>query len=157
MEQLCVKPIGRILINENGMFVKVEPQYTPALKELDGFSHLNIFWWFSNLDNDVSRRVLEVDRPYRTSPAVLGTFATRSPQRPNPIALTVAQIIHIDHKNGMIQIGYTDADDGSPVIDLKPYTPSLDRVENPSVPEWCRHWPRSLEESADFDWDSEMN
>jgi len=57
----------------------------------------------------------------------------------------------------MIQVGYTDADNGSPVIDLKPYTPSLDRVENPSVPEWCRHWPKSLEKSADFDWDSEMN
>lgn len=46
--------------------------------------------------------------------------------------------------------------EGSPVLDLKPYTPSLDRVEIPHVPDWCAHWPQSLEESASFDWAKEF-
>jgi hypothetical protein len=43
------------------------------------------------------------------------------------------------------------------VLDLKPYTPSIDRVESPSVPEWCDHWPKSYEESGGFDWEAEFN
>ena len=65
--------------------------------------------------------------------------------------------IQIDHENGLIRIAYIDADDGTPVLDLKPYTPSLDRVESPDVPDWCAHWPRSVEESGDFDWENEFN
>ena len=86
----------------------------------------------------------------------MGIFATRSPVRPNPIALTV-EIIDIDSENGRIHIAYIDANDGSPLLDLKPYTPSLDRVERPEVPGWCGHWPKSLEESADFAWENEFN
>jgi len=157
MEQFSVKPIGKIIINDKGMFVKVKKQYISALRELDGFSHLNILWWFDRCDNEDSRNILEVPSPYKKAPAVMGTFATRSPERPNPIALTVAQIIYIDHETGTIQVAYTDANNGSPVIDLKPYTPSLDRVEVPGVPEWCSHWPKSLDESGDFDWENEFN
>lgn len=156
MAQYFVKPIGKIIINEDGVFVKVSTPYIPALKELEGFSHLDIFWWFDACDNETSRNVLEVASPYKNSPKVMGTFATRSPERPNPIALTVAQIIYIDHEKGMIQITHTDADPNSPVIDLKPYTPSLERVENPGVPEWCSHWPKSLDESAYFEWENEF-
>lgn len=44
-----------------------------------------------------------------------------------------------------------------PVLDIKPYTPSLDRVETPNVPEWCSEWPKSTEESGNFDWESVFN
>lgn len=154
---LQVKAIGKIAVNEESMQLKVEPAYIPALKELDGFSHLNVFWWFSECDDDTSRKTLETPSPYKGSPEVMGIFATRSPMRPNPIALSTAQILYIDHENGVIHLAYIDANDGTPVIDLKPYTPSLDRVENPKVPDWCGHWPKSLEESADFDWGSQFN
>ncbi len=93
---------------------------------------------------------------HKNSPEVLGTFATRSPMRPNPIALDCVQVTYIDHENAVIGLAYIEAFDGSPVLDIKPYTPSLDRVENPVVPEWCSHWPKSYEESGDFDWESEM-
>ncbi|MDR0958673.1 MAG: tRNA (N6-threonylcarbamoyladenosine(37)-N6)-methyltransferase TrmO, partial [Clostridiales bacterium] len=52
---------------------------------------------------------------------------------------------------------YIEAFDGSPVLDIKPYTPSLDRVELPNVPDWCSHWPKCYEQSGDFEWESEMN
>ena len=84
-------------------------------------------------------------------------YLCRSPIRPNPIALTTSEVIGIDYENGIVQIAYTDANDASPVLDIKPYTPSLDRVEEPGVPGWCSHWPKSIEASADFAWEEEFN
>lgn len=59
--------------------------------------------------------------------------------------------------NAVIGLAYIDAFDGAPILDIKPYTPSIDRVENPAVPDWCSHWPKCYEKSGDFDWESEMN
>ena len=157
MKQFTVNPIGKIKISENGMFIEIAEQYILALKELDGFSHVNVLWWFDCNDNNEARSVLEVPAPYKKAPLSMGIFATRSPVRPNPIALTAAQILYINHAKGTIGIAYIDANDGTPVIDLKPYTPSLDRVEAPSVPEWCSHWPKSLEDSGSFNWENEFN
>lgn len=157
MTLLQVNPIGTITNNESGVFITLEEAYIPALQALDGFSHINVFWWFSEFDDAQMRSVVEAPQPYKKAPEVMGIFATRSPIRPNPIALTAAQIIHIDYKKGIIQLGYIDAHDGTPVIDIKPYTPSYDRIENATVPAWCEHWPKSLEESADFDWEKEFN
>ena len=157
MKKFEVVPIGKIKVNEEGVFIELEQKYVPALKALDGFSHLNIIWWFSEFDNEKMRNILEGKKPYKKSPDVMGIFATRSPIRPNPIALTAVQVISIDYEKGIIEIAYIDANDRTPVLDIKPYTPSLDRVEKPSVPKWCSHWPMSLEQSDDFDWEKEMN
>lgn len=157
MRNFQVDPIGKISVNEGGTFIGLEPKYIPALQALDGFSHLNVIWWFSDFDNEESRNVFETPQPYKNAPAVMGIFATRSPVRPNPIALTAVQVIHINYEKGIIQIAYIDANDGTPVLDIKPYTPSLDRVEAPGVPEWCSHWPMSLEQSGSFDWGNEFN
>ncbi len=157
MEQFIVNQIGKIKIDEEGMCIEIFPEYKMALKELDDFSHVNVFWWFSDYDNEKARAVLESNSPYKGSPDIMGIFATRSPFRPNPIALTIAQILYIDQKKGVVYISYIDANNDTPVIDLKPYTPSLDRVENPTVPNWCNHWPKSLEQSADFDWENQFN
>lgn len=157
MEQFIVNQIGKVKIDDEGLRIEIFPKYKSALKELDDFSHVNVFWWFSDCDNEQARGILEAQSPYKGSPEVMGIFATRSPIRPNPVALTAAQILHIDHQNGVVHIAYIDANNDTPVIDLKPYTPSLDRVENPSVPQWCEHWPKSLEQSANFDWESQFN
>ncbi len=157
MEQFIVNQIGNIRVDEQGMRIEVFPRYKTALKGLDGFSHINVFWWCNGFDDELSRSTLESRSPYKGSPDIMGIFATRSPIRPNPIALTPAQILHIDYDKAVIYIAYIDADNNTPVIDLKPYTPSLDRVENPAVPIWCRHWPKSLEQSAEFDWESQFN
>ena len=81
-------------------------------------------------------------------------FATRSPERPNPIALSCSYITYIDEENGIIGLAYIDAENDTPVLDIKPYTPSLDRVENPITPKWCEDWPDSVEKSGEFDWSS---
>lgn len=152
-----VKPIGRIECNDDGTRIVLDKTYAGALAGIEGFSHLQVLWWFSECDDPKSRATLTEAKPYKHGPAVLGTFATRSPMRPNPIALDCVQVTYIDHERVTIGLGYTDAFDGSPVLDIKPYTPSLDRVENPAVPGWCSHWPKCLEESGHFNWENEMN
>lgn len=157
MTTLNVQPIGMIRSNENGTFLQVDKKYLPALTALEGFSHLNIIWWFSDFDDEESRSVLDTEQPYKNAPAKMGIFATRSPMRPNPLALTAVEVIHIDHQNGIIQIAYTDANDNTPLLDIKPYTPSYDRVEAPRVPDWCSNWPMSIETSGDFPWEDVFN
>lgn len=157
MSNLIVSPIGKIKNDRNGTFVIVESKYIDALEALEGFSHINVIWWFSDFDDINFRNTISVNKPYKKSPNTMGIFATRSPVRPNPIALTAVEVIHIDHQNGIIQIAYIDANDETPVLDIKPYTPSLDRIEDPIVPQWCKHWPNSLEQSAYFNWEDEFN
>lgn len=157
MSNFSVKTIGKVVIGEEGMFIQLDKGYIPALKGLDGFSHINVLWWFSNCDDDKLRSILAMEQPYKGVPDTMGIFATRSPIRPNPIALTAAEVLDIDYENGIIEIAYIDADNDTPVLDIKPYTPSLDRVETPSVPEWCSDWPKSMEESESFDWEKVFN
>lgn len=152
-----VHSIGTIRNKGNDIYIELGQRYIPALKALDGFSHIQVIWWFSDFDNESARAVLDVKKPYKKSPDDMGIFATRSPLRPNPIALTSVEALHIDYERGIIQIGYIDANDGTPLLDIKPYTPSIDRVERPIVPDWCSHWPISLEESASFGWENEFN
>lgn len=69
--------------------------------------------------------------------------------RPNPLALSCAAVTRLDPKAGVIGLSYIDAEDGSPLLDLKPYTPSLDRVEDPPLPAWCAT-PGDVESGGDF-------
>lgn len=157
MNDFTVKSIGRIRSDENGFSVKLEKEYIPALAGLEGFSHIQLLYWFDKCDGEASRVKLTESKPYVNGPDIIGTFATRSPERPNPIALSCVNITYIDRENGIIGIAYTDAFDGTPVLDIKPYTPSLDRVERPTVPDWCADWPQCIEKSGDFDWSSVFN
>ena len=150
-------PIGRIVSDQEKTYIALDPALAPALTGLKGFSHIQIIWWFDRCDDTQNRAVLQHQRPYAHGPKTMGVFATRSPQRPNPIALTTAQVLWIDEEHAQIGIAFIDASNGTPVLDIKPYTPSLDRVESPETPEWCRHWPKNLESSAQFDWNAEFN
>ena len=96
-------------------------------------------------------------KPYKNGPEEIGVFALRSPERPNPIAVSSVNIAYVDEESGTVGLYYIDAFPGSVVLDLKPYTPSIDRIESSAVPEWCNHWPKSYEESSSFDWEAEFN
>jgi len=153
----CVlSPIGYIRAGDSGFVLEVKPEFRKALLGMDGFSHINVLWWSHYLDNPESRAVLTCDKPYKKAPEQLGIFATRSPQRPNPVCLTVSQVLYVDETNGRIGLAYTDAEDGSPVLDIKPYVPCSDRVKTVSTPAWSSHWPAWYEDSATFDWPGEF-
>jgi tRNA (Thr-GGU) A37 N-methylase len=79
------------------------------------------------------------NKPYKNAPDVFGFFATRSDYRPNPIGLSVFPVKSIDIKKGIVGVYYLDAEDGSPVIDIKPYHLAVDRVRNVATPSWCSH------------------
>lgn len=152
-----VKQIGKVMINIQDCCLQIDQPYRAAMAGLNEFTYLQILWWFSGCDDAVSRANLTENRPYVKGPDVLGSFATRSPKRPNPIGLTCACVTSVDQENGIIRLAYLDAFDGSPVLDIKPYTPSIDRVEKPGSPKWCAHWPKNVESSGDFDWQAEFN
>ncbi|MBN2274746.1 MAG: SAM-dependent methyltransferase [Bacteroidales bacterium] len=151
-----VKPVGFIKADKNGFSVELEKTYLPALKNIDGFSHLQIVWWGNLCDTPEYRSVLTNDKPYKKGPDTIGIFATRSPIRPNPVLITTIYVQHIDFEKGIIYTPYIDAEKGSPVLDIKPYHLS-DRVRSCQVPSWCQHWPEWDEDSAEFDWQNEFN
>ena len=157
MDQFILTSIGKVQADDKGTRILLYKEYIPGLTNLNGFGYINIFWWFDKSDKLTSRSKLMEQNPYKNAPEQLGTFATRSPDRPNPIALSCSYVTNIDYQNGAIDLAYIDADNGSPVLDIKPYTPSLDRVEHPLVPQWCSHWPKSIETSGDFNWDTVFN
>ncbi len=154
--EMSIAPIGHVRA-ENGSFrLEIDREYLPGLKELEGFSHVNVLWWSHLCDSTECRTTLQWNQPYKQGPAAVGVFATRSPARPNPIAMTAVAIMKIDPEAGVIHVPYIDAEDGTPIIDLKPYHPCVDRIRDCSVPRWCRHWPQWYEDSAAFDWSAEF-
>ncbi len=150
-----IYPIGKVEQTQQGMQLKIFEPYRPALKELENFGHVVVLWWCNLADTKEYRQTIECKKPYRNAPEKMGIFATRSPARPNPIALSVAAILGVDQDNGVISIPWIDAAPGTPIVDLKPYHPSLDRVRDVSMPAWCSHWPKWCEDSANFNWEAE--
>lgn len=157
MGSLRMEPIGRVVNKEDGVYLALDKKYAPALQGLDQFGYVQVTWWFDGCDNPAERGKLSEQKPYTHGPDILGTFATRSPSRPNPLAVSTAKLIWLDQEKAQLGLAYIDAQNGSPVLDIKPYQPSLDRVNYPVVPAWCASWPKDVESSADFDWDAEFN
>jgi len=151
-----LKEIGKVKVNE-GFELVIDDIYKKALTGLDGFSHLMITWWADQFDNEESRQYLTTQKPYKTGPDVLGIFATRSPIRPNPICITVIGVKSIDFEKGIITTYYMDADNDSPILDIKPYYPCSDRVRDFYSPKWCDFLPENIESSANFDWSTFFN
>lgn len=152
-----LKPIGTVHAGKNGFEIRVEPEYRKALSGLEGFTHVQTLYWFHLNDSDDARSYMVSEKPYKKGPDTLGIFATRSPFRPNPIAITPSRILKLDMVSGTIRVDYIDAEDGTPVLDLKPYHPCSDRVRDAEVPAWCAHWPKCVEENETFDWAAEFN
>ena len=97
--------------------LEILPEFEPGLKDVEGFSHLYVIW---NFDRSEDFELVG------TSPAdgqVHGVFATRSPRRPNPIALTVVELLRRD--GGSLHVRGVDMLDGTPILDIKPYMSSI--------------------------------
>ena len=151
-DQFIVESIGRVRIDEEGFALVIDEPYRPALAEVDGFSHINVLWWCHLLDDPMFREMTIAERPYRDAPEQIGIFATRSPARPNPVALSAVPVMSIDATIGVVRVPWIDAEDGTPILDIKPYLPAVDRIREVSTPAWCAGWPEWYEDSATFDW-----
>ena len=105
--------------------IEVDARYAPGLKEVESCSHLVVLYW---MDKAPRNLVLQVPHHYGVQ---RGTFALRSPARPNPIALSVVRLVRIDG-NKLTVVGL-DCLDGTPLIDLKPYFASTDAAPDAVV------------------------
>lgn len=157
MNTFSCNKIGEICSAEDGFAITISPEYKEGLTGLEGFSWVSIVWWAHQLDGPEYRKMVTTNKPYKKGPDTLGLFATRSPIRPNPIAVTPIYVLKIDMEAGVIYTPYIDAEVGTPVLDIKPYHGCTDVVSTISVPEWCAGWPKSIEESAHFNWDEVFN
>ncbi|MCH4886636.1 SAM-dependent methyltransferase [Acidaminobacter sp. JC074] len=151
-----LKEIGKVKVDK-GFNLVIDQTYKAGLKGLDGFSHLLITWWADHFDDEESRTYLTCQKPYKTGPDELGIFATRSPIRPNPICVTVISVKDIDFEKGIVSTYYIDAEDETPILDIKPYYPCSDRVRDFKSPKWCDFLPGDIESSASFDWSKFFN
>lgn len=105
--------------------IEVDPRYAAALRDVETASHLIVLYFM-----DRARRDLAVQAPghYRRPH---GTFALRSPARPNPIAVSVARLLRVEGTR--LEVVGLDCFDGTPLIDIKPYFASTDSVPTATV------------------------
>ncbi|AOY77845.1 SAM-dependent methyltransferase [Clostridium formicaceticum] len=151
-----LKLIGKIN-NTHGFKIDIDEAYKEALTAMDGFGHLIVLWWANQMDNPDMRKIMATEKPYKAGPDTIGIFATRSSFRPNPICISVIDVKGIDYNRGIIYTSYIDAEDGTPVLDIKPYYPCSDVVRETKLPEWCAGLPSCIEDSANFDWSNYFN
>jgi tRNA-Thr(GGU) m(6)t(6)A37 methyltransferase TsaA len=155
-KNFLLKPIGFVHVVDQTFSIRLEKEFIPGLTGVNGFSHLEIVWWGHLLDTPNNRSNLTFEKPYKKGPEKLGVFATRSPVRPNPVLTTTVAVLHIDYDKGIVFLPYIDAENGTPVLDIKPYH-KLERIKECNVPAWCNHWPAWNEDSATFNWQNEFN
>ena len=98
--------------------VAVDPAYAPGLAHVGGASHLILLYWMDRAPRGLLRQ-----RP-RHADGIRGTFSLRSPARPNPIALSVVELLGIE--DASLRVRGLDCLDGTPLLDIKPYYASTD-------------------------------
>jgi len=105
--------------------IEVFPEYEAGLKDIDGFSHLILLYYFHQVKGySLSVKPFLDDTPR-------GLFATRYPARPNPIGLSVVRLL--ERRGNVLQIGEVDVLDGTPLLDIKPYVPHFDERKGATV------------------------
>lgn len=151
-----IRPIGTVRLTDEGCQLVIAEPYRAGLKQLDQFSHVIIFWWADQHDNDQDRAVVDTPLPY--APGVTaGVFACRSEYRPNPIAMSISPMFGVDVQAGTVILPWLDAEDGTPIVDLKPYVPISDRVREVQVAPWFKGLPEWMEDAATFDFEAFFN
>lgn len=134
-EEYTLRRIGSVHKKGGHTSLVLNKEIEPALRGLDGFSHVWVFWWFDRNDTPEKRSVLQVHpRGDRKNP-LTGVFACRSPARPNLVALTLCRVLSV--KGNVVNINKIDAFSGTPILDLKPYIPDNDSAEA-SIPDWLK-------------------
>jgi len=107
--------------------------YVAGLKGIEQFSHALIITYLHKARFDPSRDLIRRPRGLADMPEV-GIFAQRAKDRPNPLGITAVSIAGLER--GALVVRGLDAIDGTPVIDVKPYYPAYDRLQDATVPEW---------------------
>jgi tRNA-Thr(GGU) m(6)t(6)A37 methyltransferase TsaA len=97
--------------------LRIMPEFEPGLVDVEGFSHLFVIWVFDRSTG------FELTACPPSDNRIHGVFATRSPRRPNPIGLTVVQLLRREGTH--VHVRGVDMLDGTPILDIKPYLSSV--------------------------------
>jgi tRNA-Thr(GGU) m(6)t(6)A37 methyltransferase TsaA len=98
--------------------IEIFKEFEEGLKDVEGFSHIIVIYWFHE-----SQGYHLLVKPHWDD-SMHGLFATRSPHRPCPLGLTVAELVA--RENNILKVKGLDAIDGTPLLDIKPYIPEVD-------------------------------
>ena len=110
--------------------LEVDKEYAGGLQGLEGYTHVTVVYWMNQVD---SCTITHVPQGREDVPEV-GIFACRCPTRPNPIGISTAELLGV--RKNQLTVKGLDAIDGTPIVDIKPYTPQYDLRERARVPKW---------------------
>lgn len=111
--------------NPENSYLEIDPAFVDGLLNIELASHLIVLYWLGK----ASRKVLH--RAGIDGEVTRGVFASRSPNRPNPIGLSVVRLIACDANT--LTVSGLDCLDGTAIIDIKPYSPADDRIDDATV------------------------
>ena len=140
-EKIVLNPIGYVKTEAVGDEVKdksrtsqivLRDELVEALEGIKGFSHLFVLFWLSQIP-DEQRMIMKVHPRGRMDMPLLGVFATRTNLRPNPIGLTLVELLKVE--GNTLTVRGLDAFDGTPILDIKPFD-SWDTAKNARFPDW---------------------
>jgi tRNA-Thr(GGU) m(6)t(6)A37 methyltransferase TsaA len=131
-----MRPIGYVRIADGRTRIVLDKKYEAGLLGLRDFSHVYVFWWFDKNDTPEKRETLQVHPRGKEENPLTGVFATRSPARPNLIAMTLCKIVSI--KENVVEVEKIDAFSGTPVLDMKPFLPGYDSTSDAKLPDWAK-------------------
>jgi tRNA (adenine37-N6)-methyltransferase len=148
MRDFIIRPIGIVRRNESvpaasGLFVDpraeaaldIDPIWEPGLTGIEAYSHLVVLFWLDR--SDPRDPAVQTQRPERREDLdEVGFFATRSPVRPNPVGIACPRLIARDGTRLVVE--GIDAWDGTPIVDIKGYTPRDESRPDATVPDWLR-------------------
>lgn len=140
--ELVLRPIGRVVEGpscppeegweEREAWIEIEPAWAGALDGVEGFSHLWLLWWLDRAGAPPT--ALRVHPERREELPAVGIFATRSPVRPNPLAMTVVALL--ERRGRRLRVRGLDACQGTLLLDIKPYLRRGDHVPEATMPAW---------------------
>ncbi len=145
---ITMKPLGYVKTTAVGDEVKdksrtseiiINPELIPALESITDYSHVFVLFWLSEITAE-QRKTLKVHPRGRRDQPLRGIFAVRTNLRPNPIGLTLVELLKVE--GNVLTVRGLDAFNGTPVLDIKPFDP-WDTAENAKVPKW---WLKLQEE-----------
>lgn len=101
--------------------VELLPEYSAGLADLEGFSHIILLYHFHQVrEMQLTVKPFLDEKPH-------GVFATRAPVRPNPIGLSIVELLR--REENVLHVAHLDILDGTPVLDVKPFVPAFDVVD----------------------------
>jgi tRNA-Thr(GGU) m(6)t(6)A37 methyltransferase TsaA len=124
----CPRSIRAARVNGGTATAEIDPVFRPGILGLDRASHVILLYWMDEAERDCL-----VQTPKHLGEP-RGVFAIRSPARPNPIAIAVSRLIAVDAEAGALTLEQMDCRDGTPLLDVKPYWPSIDSVPDALPP-----------------------